>query len=370
MSPSATTESAVILPGIRDELTAFSAFYLSFFGETLAGRPGYWSHGLENIWEAMGYVANEITPNAFRVLERCLRRLGKMKQTLFRSPKAYAALISLSDSRFAGEPRPKRKPGPLTDKILKWCELAAQFCQVIHLAIPETSPYRVWVDCGRAVGRCACRPEGERWSSTDEQKGALTYIQDTVRQLPPEFVATYAWLRNFCEFDFGLGGPQEWAAQMPRDEQGKDFYLDDLAKVTNCNSFTDFFQAKMTFSIIHIPERCPKVLGNVEVKVVSPAINRDAGPRWDEKNREFLIDGVVVHTYKRKAVNQFCVLRAFEAAGWEHSIESPLRKDLHSQTLKALNAHAPDKIEFHGDGTGEGLRWEKPGEKQPNGRNA
>jgi hypothetical protein len=136
----------------------------------------------------------------------------------------------------------------------------------------------------------------------------------------------------------------------------------------------------MTCWAVGHSERCKDAEG--EAKSANPqsraagtdamptTINWGRGPRWDEKNRQFLFDGKVIHTYKHKAENQFAVLRAFQAAGWERTIKSPLRKDLHSQTLKALNAFAPDEIKFHGDGTGEGLRWEKPGAKQPEGPGA
>lgn len=88
------------------------------------------------------------------------------------------------------------------------------------------------------------------------------------------------------------------------------------------------------------------------------------GPRWDEKNRQFIIDGVVVHTYKQKATNQLLVLEAFEAERWATLIDTPIDDSKHrTQTLKELNEIARDKIKFRGDGTGERIKWERPSGK-------
>ena len=81
-------------------------------------------------------------------------------------------------------------------------------------------------------------------------------------------------------------------------------------------------------------------------------------PRWDEANRQFFINGVVVKTYKHKAVNQTAVLAALQESGWARRVLLPFHKVKTSQTLKELNRLAPDKMRFRGDGTGEGLTWE------------
>ena len=98
---------------------------------------------------------------------------------------------------------------------------------------------------------------------------------------------------------------------------------------------------------------------------IKPDEDKRNGPQWNEKSHEFSIDGVVVHAYKRKAKNQFLVLEAFEAEGWATVIDTPIDDSKQrTQTLKELNKLAQGKIKFHGDGTGERLKWERPSRKQ------
>ena len=90
------------------------------------------------------------------------------------------------------------------------------------------------------------------------------------------------------------------------------------------------------------------------------------GPRWNARTHEFLIDGVVIYTYKRKATNQFLVLEAFEADDWETIIDTPLDTGKHSADFEMLNKLAPGKgTRFCADGTGDRLKWERPSRKTP-----
>ncbi len=86
-------------------------------------------------------------------------------------------------------------------------------------------------------------------------------------------------------------------------------------------------------------------------------------PHWDSVRRELVVDGVAVARFtKHPAVNQTAVLAAFEAAGWPEGIENVGRKGELNQTLKDLNRKIrPQWIKFRGNGTGEGVLWERVG---------
>lgn len=81
-------------------------------------------------------------------------------------------------------------------------------------------------------------------------------------------------------------------------------------------------------------------------------------PKWDEKNRELSVNGLIVKRYKHTAANQTEVLAAFQKHEWSMRIPNPLHRTDTHQTLKELNKLAPDKIRFRGDGTGKGLTWD------------
>jgi hypothetical protein len=87
-------------------------------------------------------------------------------------------------------------------------------------------------------------------------------------------------------------------------------------------------------------------------------------PLWVAAIRELSIDGKLVKRFKWQAVNQETVLSAFQEDGWPRVIDDPLppkpqqdsKRRLHD-TIKALNRNQ-NKMRFHGNGTGQGIRWE------------
>jgi hypothetical protein len=84
-------------------------------------------------------------------------------------------------------------------------------------------------------------------------------------------------------------------------------------------------------------------------------------PRWDDDNRTLYLGGEPIKIYKsHPAPNQIELLSAFEKEGWRVSIPDPFRdaKKLNN-TIAALNvALGGTRLSFHGDGTGEGVRWQ------------
>lgn len=89
-------------------------------------------------------------------------------------------------------------------------------------------------------------------------------------------------------------------------------------------------------------------------------------PHWDAATRELRIEGRIIKRFKWQAVNQELVLSAFQEDGWPTVIDDPLppkpeqdaKRRLHD-TIKALNRnHEHPAMRFHGNGTGEGVRWE------------
>jgi hypothetical protein len=90
-------------------------------------------------------------------------------------------------------------------------------------------------------------------------------------------------------------------------------------------------------------------------------------PHWNADARELCMDGKIVKRFKWHAVNQEIILTAFEEEGWPVRIDDPLpphaeqdSKRRLSDTIKCLNRKQMNElIHFRGDGTGEGVIWER-----------
>ncbi|MEL6110906.1 MAG: hypothetical protein AAFU85_33280 [Planctomycetota bacterium] len=89
-------------------------------------------------------------------------------------------------------------------------------------------------------------------------------------------------------------------------------------------------------------------------------------PCWDAYTRKLVLGESVVKQFRWPAVNQEAVLNAFQEEGWPRKILDPLppqpeqdSKRRLADTIKCLNKKQTNRlIEFHGDGTGEGVFWE------------
>jgi len=88
-------------------------------------------------------------------------------------------------------------------------------------------------------------------------------------------------------------------------------------------------------------------------------------PHWDPVRQELRLGEVVVKQFKVPAANQERVLAAFQEEGWPRRIDDPLppspdldpKRRLH-ETISSLNRNLLRPwIHFHGDGTGQGIRW-------------
>ena len=89
-------------------------------------------------------------------------------------------------------------------------------------------------------------------------------------------------------------------------------------------------------------------------------------PTWDHQRRELRIGRTVVKRFCVPAENQETILSTFEEEGWAIHIDDPLppaagiepKRRLHS-TIHCLNRNQrAHLLNFHGDGTGCGVRWE------------
>jgi hypothetical protein len=90
-------------------------------------------------------------------------------------------------------------------------------------------------------------------------------------------------------------------------------------------------------------------------------------PEWDCTRKELVLNGIVVKRFRVQSPNQETVLMAFHEEGWPVRIDDPLpptvnhcpKRRLHD-TIKNLNRHQLHRmIRFQGDGTGEGVLWER-----------
>jgi len=89
-------------------------------------------------------------------------------------------------------------------------------------------------------------------------------------------------------------------------------------------------------------------------------------PTWDQQRRELRIGRTVVKRFRVPAENQETILTAFEEEAWAVHVDDPLppaagidpKRRLHS-TIQCLNRNQRTHLlNFHGDGTGCGVRWE------------
>ena len=92
----------------------------------------------------------------------------------------------------------------------------------------------------------------------------------------------------------------------------------------------------------------------------------EANPHWNAETRELHFDGKLVKRFRWPAENQEIILATFEEMGWPRVIDDPLppkveqdRKSKLQDTIKALNRKQESQsIRFHGNGTGDGVRWD------------
>ncbi len=107
----------------------------------------------------------------------------------------------------------------------------------------------------------------------------------------------------------------------------------------------------------------------VVAEVKSVTLPHDLRPSWDADRKELWFGPHVVKRFKSQSPNQETILTVFHEEGWPAKIDDPLppvanqtsRQRLHD-AIKNLNRHQLNRvIRFAGDGTGEGVRWERVG---------
>ena len=92
-----------------------------------------------------------------------------------------------------------------------------------------------------------------------------------------------------------------------------------------------------------------------------------AVPHWDSGRHELRLGNQIIKQFKHRSPNQEMILAAFQEEGWPVSVRDPLSplRDIDSKrrlndTIKCLNHHqSQELIRFRGDGTGEGIIWER-----------
>ncbi|MEQ1828516.1 MAG: hypothetical protein ABL921_21315, partial [Pirellula sp.] len=99
--------------------------------------------------------------------------------------------------------------------------------------------------------------------------------------------------------------------------------------------------------------------------IAEPSATEVPFPYWDPVHRQLRVSDYIVKHFRWPARNQELVLTAFQEEGWPKQIDDPLspvdglqsKERLHD-TIKGLNRHQKLRlIEFHGDGSGEGVLW-------------
>jgi hypothetical protein len=90
-------------------------------------------------------------------------------------------------------------------------------------------------------------------------------------------------------------------------------------------------------------------------------------PVWIAARHELVYRGLIVKRFKVPSPNQEIIINVFDEEGWPLRIEDPLppcRDQLPrcrlNDTIRSLNRHQKHRlILFSGDGTGEGVLWER-----------
>ena len=90
-------------------------------------------------------------------------------------------------------------------------------------------------------------------------------------------------------------------------------------------------------------------------------------PKWNTERRELYFHGEMVKRFRWPAPNQETILEVFSEEGWPLKIEDPLPQESGlnpkrrlGDTIKCLNRNQrASLIRFRGDGTGEGVIWER-----------
>lgn len=95
-----------------------------------------------------------------------------------------------------------------------------------------------------------------------------------------------------------------------------------------------------------------------------PARTPRETPFWDPDLRELYVAGRLVKRFTRPIPVLELILQAFEEASWPRALRSPLplgrnAKRLLHDAIKRLNLCQKERaIQFGGDGTGLGIRWQ------------
>ncbi len=99
----------------------------------------------------------------------------------------------------------------------------------------------------------------------------------------------------------------------------------------------------------------------------NPAAAATEKPSWNFERRELIFLGKVVKRFRWPAPNQEMILGVFAEEGWPAKIVDPLPQENGLEpkrrlgdTIKCLNRNQFSRlIRFRGDGTGEGVLWER-----------
>ena len=89
-------------------------------------------------------------------------------------------------------------------------------------------------------------------------------------------------------------------------------------------------------------------------------------PTWDRDRQELRLAGQLIKQFKVPAANQQAILATFEEEQWPPRVDDPLKphpdhdsKRRLQDTINSLNRNQKNSlIRFHGDGSGQGIRWE------------
>ena len=361
-------------PSPLDRNKAIAALELGFFSKRLSAidDPSLRFLSINVIKVDLSHLSDEIPANHFLRLHQLLDELERLRNVVAADPELLRSLTEL----YHGVPIDAIPP-----PVLRWQEVPSEINELAERALAVGSGLWVCHRTGQDIGALVHAVEINRrmgLRQTDRYRRQVWERAVTnIGMLVQGGLRTDPWLRDFL-------GPaieiekliKSSSLAPPAPPEGVSFaepcpalqYPFPIA-ATDEKTLYEFIMRRlwvaMHFSDYDVESKGENQgHGTGEEPVIEDDPDKRMGPRWDEKNRQFIIDGVVVHTYKQKATNQLLVLEAFEAERWATLIDTPIDDSKHrTQTLKELNEIARDKIKFRGDGTGERIKWERPSGK-------
>lgn len=187
-----------------------SAFNLGFRSEAMRTRHKHWDFDV--IQSQLEWLAGELKPNTFPVVAAILADLKGQGSSFSPSQNALDLLEAYSNTWYFNRLPTEQKLHALAVRLLEWIRRSAKFADHLRRAVRDDSPFRVWFDCGRWLGKCAAKANSAHPS---KYKSLQVFAQRSLQGLPPNCICAIDWLRTYADFHFDASSPVNWEGLAP-----------------------------------------------------------------------------------------------------------------------------------------------------------